>query len=374
MSAIEQAIAWMDLDKRCGGYGAHCLKCDGVLQRKFDTADSDTHNFLADTLCACSLEDFETNSPLLWLVALLNSARYEQFVAGIASLAPYSRDTAWQIIRLSENNKGNWCFMLEPYRKSLFKPRFHLHPAVAASLLAATIRPEAEIEDALALFDYFEPVAMDYPVLKRALPAWQAELDRRAEARKATEARAKADWMRLQEQKRIKAAEWANRESEFRTIESRGPMAVMSAVLASPSLGGWGCSDRWARISEKDLDTMPQEILLEVVKKISSHHPSRIWLGLRSRIENLQKSRAHAEDRHACLAKLQELPLPERLHSACASNWSLTYFPEEWAEEVLQGASQIPPPLRNAMLSKLTRLRQPCRWRDVRQALLRQAS
>ena len=378
MSAIEQAIAWMDLDKRCGGYGAHCVKCDAVLQRKFDTAESDTRNSLADTLCGCKLEDFAAHPPLLWLVALLNTARYEQFVAGIASLAPYSRVTAWQIIRLSENNKGNWCFMLEPYRKALFKPRFHLHQAVAPSLLAATIRPESETEDVLALFDYFEPVAMDYPVLKQALPAWQAELVRRAEARKASEVQAKADWLRRQEQERVeaaqRAAEWAKRELEFQAIEARGPLAVMSALLAAPSLGGWDCSERWARISEKDLATIPREILLQVVSKISSHHPARIWSGLRSRIEHLQKSRAHTEDRRACLAELQELPLAERLQSACASRWSLTYFPEEWAEEALQGASQIPPPLRDAMLSKLKRLRRRSRWRDARVALLSQAS
>ena len=167
MTTIEEAIKWMDLDKRCGGYGGHCLKCDEGLRRKFDTTDSETRNALAEILCSCTLEDFEKHQPLLWLVALLNTARYEQFVTGIAKLAPYSPERAWQIIRLSEHNKGNWCFVLEPYRKVQFKPRFHLHPTVAPMLLAATIRVGSETEDAIALLDYFGPVVALIPFCNR---------------------------------------------------------------------------------------------------------------------------------------------------------------------------------------------------------------
>ena len=42
-SAIQQALRWMDLDKRCGGYAGHCLKCDGALQYKYDTIAPTPH-------------------------------------------------------------------------------------------------------------------------------------------------------------------------------------------------------------------------------------------------------------------------------------------------------------------------------------------
>lgn len=363
MTAIEQTEAWI-LDRRCA---MHCLKCDGALKEKFDTAESETRNFLVDTLCGCKVDDFAAHPPLLWLVALLDRAGYEQFIAGIARFAPYSRDVAWQIIHLSQDNKGSWAFAMDPSRKVSFQPRFHLHPAVAPLLLAATVRQETETEDVLRLFDYFEPVATDYPVLKKALPAWHEQLARRAEAKMASEALARADWLRRQEEERI-------RKLEFKAIEARGPLAMISAILGATSLDGGNCSDRWARISERDLRLIPQDLLLQVVAKISCHPSARIWSGLRSRIEHLEKSRAHAVDRSVSLAKLQDRSLNERLQCACATRWSLTYFPEEWAEEAIRCASRIPLPLRTAMLSKLGRLRRRSRWRDVRLLLLSQTS
>ena len=368
MTAIEQAIAWMDLDKRCGGYAGHCLKCDAVLQRKFDTGESDTRNFLADTLCSCTLEDFVKHEPLLWLVALLNTARYEQFVTGIAKLAPYSSDTAWQIIRMSEHNKGNWCFILEPWRKTQFKPRFHLHPAIAPSLLAATIRADSENEDAIALLDYFEPIAEQYPVLQQAIPLWRVEKVRREEERK-------ADWLRQQEQNRNEAlkreAEWAEREVEFGKIEAGGPVVIMRAVLDAPTLSPWNCPARWAWISEKDLSTLPREMLDEITHKVSGQPASRCWNGLRNRIEHLLKSHAHSAERSAFLAKLKDHGLLERLQAACDSRWSLTYFPEDWAEQLLQEKFALPDELKTRLLSKLMRLQTRTPWRNLKHWLLR---
>lgn len=258
MTTIEQAIEWMDLDKRCGGYAGHCLKCDEGLRRKFDTAESETRNALAEVLCTCSLEDFQNHQPLLWLVALLNTARYEQFVAGIAKLAPYTPEIAWQIIRLSEHNKGNWCFILEPYRKAQFKPRFHLHPALAPLLLAATIRAGTETEDAIALLDCFAPITSVHPVLDQALPAWRV-------AREDRDGERKAVWLRQQEQHRIEEekrnAQWAAREAEFQRIEDNGPAAILLTVLGAPTLNAWDCSKRWARIPETELRSIPGETL-----------------------------------------------------------------------------------------------------------------
>lgn len=368
MTTIEEAIQWMDLDKRCGGYAGHCLKCDGVLLRKFDTAESDTRNALADIMNASSLEDFEKHQPLLWLVALLNSARYEQFVAGIAKLAPFSLERAWQIIRLSEHNKGNWCFVLEPYRKAQFKPRFHLHPTVAPMLLAATIRAGSETEDAIALLDYFGPVVDSHPILQKALPLWRAEKARREEERK-------AEWLRQQAQQRIedeqREARWADRHVEFQRIEADGPAAILRAVLEAPSLSAWDCSESWAKIPEAALNSLPQETLDQVAHKIASQPRSRFWSGLRSRIEHLLKSRTHSAERSECLSKFEGLSLAEKLRAACDSRWSLTYFPETWAEQIIGETSGISPELRTRLLSKLIRLQRRSSWRTVRQLLLR---
>ena len=376
--AIKQALEWMDLDRRCGGYAAFCLKCDGVLQLKFDNSNSTNPNIsasairntLADILCLCTLEDLQKHEPLQWLIALLNTANYERFVTGIANLAPYSGEVAWQIIRISEHNKGNSCFILEPYRMSLFKPRFHLHPTVAPSLLAAMMRPGADADDVIALFDYFEPVANDYPVLRQALPLWHAELKRRADTRKADEAK----WLQRQEQTRVQDAQDAAKrkvgELDFLAIEARGPQAVVSAVLEAPSLGGWDCSPRWAKLSEKDLADVPPQLLEQVIQKMSQQKPPRLWHGLRSRIKHCLKSRAHSAERTALLAQMEDYSLPDKLRAACDSNWSLTYFPEAWAVMAIQDVTVLSSDLKASILPKVSRLRRRSPWRSIRQLII----
>jgi hypothetical protein len=342
MTTIEDAINWMDLDKRCGGYAGHCLKCDAVLQRKFDTAESETRNSLAAILCSCTLEDFERHQPLLWLVALLNTARYEQFVANIAKRAPYSRERAWQIIRLSEHNKGNWCFVLEPYRKALFKPRFHLHPTIVPLLLAATVGAGTEEEDGAALLEYFQPIVDMYPVLKNALPLWREEQARREAARA-------AEWARQANQKRIEderlRAEEAARERQYRAIEVQGTDAILCAIRDADTLGA-SCPLRWASLPETTLRTVCTELLEEVARSLSGRELSRSWRGLNHRIIHLIKSQVRAKDRIAHLQQLENMPLLGKLNDASDSRWSLTYFPETWADEVIQQPSSIPKDLR----------------------------
>ena len=357
----------MDLDKRCGGYAGHCLKCDGVLLHKFDTTESEMRSALADVLCACSLEDFEKHQPLLWLVALVNTARYEQFVAGITKFAPFSLERAWQVIRLSEHNKGNWCFGLEPYRKAQFKPRFHLHPTLAPLLLAATIRPGTESEDAVALLDYFAPIAATHPVLQQAIPFWRAARERREEERK-------AEWLRQKERDRVEAeqrkAQWVAREAEFQAIEAEGSGAIVRSVLEAPTLSAWDCCERWAKIPETTLNKLSREVLDQVAHKIAGQPRSRQWSGLRSRIEHLLKSRAHSAERSELLSQLDLLPFSEKLRAACDSRWSMTYFPESWAEQMIREASSISAELRDRLLSKLMRLQRRSSWRTTCRFLL----
>lgn len=366
MTTIEDAIKWMDLDKRCGGYAGHCLKCDAVLQRKFDTAESETRSSLADILCSCTLEDFERHQPLLWLLALLNTARYEQFVASIPKRAPYSWERAWQIIRLSEHNKGNWCFVLEPYRKAQFKPRFHLHPTIAPSLLAAAIRPEKETEDAIALLESFLPIADTYPVLKDALPLWRDEQARR-EAERAAESARQAEQKRIEEE-RLKSEE-AARERQYRAIENQGTDAILCAICDADTLGA-SCPLRWARLPETALSTVRTDLLEEVARNLSSRELSRSWRGLNHRMIHLLKSQVRAKDRIAHLQQLENMPLLGKLNDATNSRWSLTYFPVTWADEVIQKASSIPEDLRVRLLSKLMRLRRKGPWRDARFVLV----
>lgn len=366
MTTIEDAIKWMDLDKRCGGYAGHCLKCDAVLQRKFDTTESETRNSLADILCSCTLEDFERHEPLLWLVALLNTARYELFVAGIAKLAPYSRERAWQIIHLSEHNKGDWCFVLEPYRKAQFKPRFHLHPTIAPLLLAATIRAETENEDAVALLEYFRPVANAYPVLKNALPLWREDQARR-------EAERSAEWARQAERKHIESerlrAEATARETQYQAIEEHGIDAILCAIRDAASLAN-SCPVRWTSLPETTLRAVRSELLEEVTRNISSRELSRSWRGLNHRVIRLLNYQARAKERGAYLQRLENLPLCGKLSEASNSRWSLTFFPEVWADEVIEQPALIPDELRIRLLSKLMRLQRKGPWRTARHALM----
>jgi hypothetical protein len=366
MSTIDEALQWMDLDKRCGGPEGHCLKCDGALRQKFDSADSVTRNTLASILCSCTVEDFLKHQALQWLIALLDVPSYERFVAGIARLAPYSPQLAWQIIQFSHRNKGNRCFMLGPERVSRFKPRFHLHPAIAPALLAATIRPGAGAEEVITLLDCFEPVANDYPVLKQALPLWRAELVRREEERK-------ADWLRHQEQDRAEAAkrqaERTAREQEFLAVEARGTLAVINAILEASGWGSWDCPDRWAKTPEKELALVAPELLGQVIQKVGHQPPSRHWNGFRNRIEHLLKSRAHAAERSAWLAQFEGRSSPEKLHAACNTRWSLTYLPDNWAEETIKNAAVLPEDLKARMLTKVSRLSRRSPWRTVRRML-----
>lgn len=370
MTTIDDALKWMDLDKRCGGYAGHCLKCDAVLHRKFDTAESETRNSLADILCSCTLEDFEKHEPLLWLVALLNTARYEQFVASIAKLAPYSRERAWQIIRLSEHNKGNWCFVLEAYRKAQFKPRFHLHPTIVPLLLVATIGAGTEAEDAIALLEYFLPIANTHPVLKNALPLWREEQAHREAARA-------AEWARQAEQKRIEEerlrAEAAAREAQYQAIEDQGTDAILCAIRDAATLAATlaaSCPVRWARLPETTLRAVRGELLAEVTRNLSNRELSRSWRGLSHRIIHLLKSEARAKDRITYLQRLENLPLLGKFNEASNSRWSLTFFPEVWADEVIEQAALIPDELRIRLLSKLMRLRRKGPWRAARSVLM----
>lgn len=367
MTHLEQAINWMELDKRCGAIAGHCLKCDAILKERFDTADAQTRNFLVQILCSCRLEDFYEHEPLSWLIALLNSVESDRFVAHIVTLAPYSRERALQVVRLSQYHKGNWCFGLEPNHRRQFWPRFHLHPALAPILLEALVRPETEMDDTIALLDYFYPIADRHSALQIVLPLWQERKAREEDARK-------AEYLRQQERQRLELeqlkAKRLAREKEFQKVEAAGPEAILRSILEAPTLGTWDCCDRWAGIPEMALRGLSAELLRSVAQRISNADPSRRWIGCRNRIEFLINSRARSAQRSARLGELESLPTVDKLWAICFSEWPLTYFPESWAEEVFQTGSVLADDLRTELLKKCTRLRKRGRWRKLRQTLL----
>jgi hypothetical protein len=236
-------------------------------------------------------------------------------------------------------------------------------------LLAATIRKGTEIDDAISLLNYFAPIAASHPVLQNALPLWREQQARLEKERK-------AEWLQQQEQQRLKdehqKAILAVREAEFQAIEANGPATIVRAILDAPTLSTWDCSQRLAKIPEKALSVLPREMLDQIAHKIASQPRSKPWNGLRSRIEHLQKSRDHSEERSRWLAQLDHLPFREKLRAACDSRWSLTYFPANWAEQLLHETAALPVELRLRMLAKLMRLRRRNLWLGVRRMLLTQ--
>lgn len=357
MATIEQAIESLGLDKRCRRF---CRMCDLGLQDRFDSAGEGTRKSFIEALVSCDWEDSDNPRALLGLVVLLNQSEFNQFIAKLAQRAPFDGSLAWRIIRNSSINSSQWFI---ERGTAPFQRHFHLHPTLAPILLQAAIRPASKSHDLIALFDFFEPVAREYPVLSEALPLWHAELERRAQERKAREEKENAERLR-QEEKR------AARLIEFNVIQYSGPAAIISALADTPPSCPWDYPESWAWISDKNLRCVPQDSLGQALQKISSQTDVRCWRSLAHKIRNALTT----VKRSAELAELEHLPLIEKLRVACDSRWSLTYFPESWADEVLNNTAVIPVELQMQMLSKLMRLRRRSSWRTVRQMLLRQTN
>ena len=354
MSAVQQAIESLGLDKRCRGF---CRMCDLGLQDRFDSTGEGTRKSFVDALASNDWEESENPRALLGLVVLLNQTEFDQFIARLAQRAPFNGSLVWRIIRTSSINSSQWFI---ERGTAPFQRQFHLHPAIAPLLLQAAIRPASQSEDILALFEFFEPVAREYPVLREALPLWHAELERRALERKVREVREEREnaERQLQEQKQ------AARLSECNAIQYRGPAAIISALADTPPSCPWDYPENWTWITDKKLRCVPQASLEQALQKISSHTDVRCWMSLAHKIRNALKS----VKRFAELAELEHLPLTEKLRVACDSRWSLTYFPETWAEQIIREASSVSDELRTRLLSKLMRLQRRSPWRTVRQS------
>lgn len=306
----------------------------------------------------CNEGDFDNPCPLFGLLVLLNKFEFERLIEKIAARAPIESSLAWQIIRLSDNNKSHW---FVDCHAAPFQRQIHLHPAITPLLLKAAIRPSSETQDLIALFEYFEQVANEYSVLREALPLWQAEQERRRHELKAIKEKENAERL-------IQEARRAARLSELNQIQYSGPDAILRALADAPSSGSWDFPENWAWISDKKLRAISEDLLERALPKISSQTTPRCWSSLSHKILNaLNTLRRSAE-----LAKLEHSPLAEKLRFACDSRWSLTYFPESWAEQFLQVKPAIQNELRTHLLSKLMRLQRRTLWRDLKHLLLRQ--
>lgn len=355
MSAIQHAIESLGLDKRCSRF---CMMCDLGLQERFDSAGNERRESFVGALAECDWEDAANLRAALGLVVLLSEAEFEHFIVRLAQRAPFDASLVWRIIRASSFTPSQW-FMERG--KSPFQRQFHLHPTIAPLLLQAAVRPASQSEDIIALFEFFESVANEYPVLRDALPLWRAELERRAQERQARDERENAK-RQLQEEQR------AARLSEINAIQYRGPAAIISALADTPPSCPWDYPENWTWIAGEKLRCVPQDSLRQALGKISTLAKGRCWNSLAHKIRAALKT----VNRSAELANFEQSPLNAKLRFACESRWSLTYFPESWAEQIASESSAVSDELRTRLLSKLMRLRRRGSWRTVRQKLLRQ--
>ena len=217
------------------------------------------------------------------------------------------------------------------------------------------IRPGTQSRDILALFEFFEPVAADHPVLRSALPMWHKELERRADERKARDEREASERLRRQ-------AEQAARIQELNAITYRGPEAILRTLASASASKTWDFPSNWARIQDNTLRSLPRDLLKQALTPLLKHVATRCWRSVAHIIQGALK----ALERSETLAAMAEMPLADKLRATCSSRWSLTFYPESWEEQ----APTFPAELRSLMLSKLTHLRRRGAWRAVRQAIL----
>src|SRR5205823_1147985 len=123
-------------------------------------------------------------------------------------------------------------------------------------------RAGSESGDAVRLLDYFEAVASIYPVLGNALPAWRVELSLRESERKAAFLRGKEHEEKERQQRE---AEQAAQEVRFQAVEAQGPAAILRAVKEAEPPTASACPERWAKLPEKQLGSLPQDLLEQVV-------------------------------------------------------------------------------------------------------------
>jgi hypothetical protein len=286
----------------------------------------------------------------------LNQFEFDRFITNLSLRAPFSGSLAWQIIRLASTDNHQWFIKRG---SAPFQRKFHQHPTIAPLLLEAAIRAESRLQDTIALFDYYHPVASGYQVLRDALPLWRAELERRELERRTQEEQEMAERAR---QEQIRSA----RLLELNRIQYDGPTSIIRALADAHTSSFWDFPENWARIQDLNLRNVPLDLLKLALENVSRHLDVRCWRCLAHKILAAIKT----VNRSGELADLERHPFSKQLEAACNSKWSLTYFPDCWGAQIASDSSGIQPELRSRLLSKLMRVQRRCSWRVARRALL----
>ena len=329
--------------------------CDLGYQERFDSISPEVRKSYIEALAFATGDDFINNKPVLGLISLLNETEFECFIARLASRAPFEASLAWNIIHLSSHGLGSWFF---ERGKAGFQRCFHLHPKIAPLLIQAAIRPDSEEKDIIALFDFYGSTAADYPVLRAAQPIWNAELIRREQERIFHEEKKQSE-LRRQE---IEKLEWIGK---ITAITNEGPAAILQTLANASTLKTWRFPVYWADIPDFKLRDLSSDLLMQALSSLCNHAEARCWRCLAHKVQGaIQTIKRGAE-----VDRLDSLSLMERLQAVCNSRWSSTYYPSEWAEELLLVINEIPVELQKDLRAKLMRLNSRGPWRTVRQKL-----
>ena len=352
MTTLRQCIETLGLDRRTCNF---CVMCDLGYQERFDNADPEARQSFVEALANFTKDDFTKPLPVLGLIALLNESEFDDFISRLAKRTPFEATLAWEIIRHSSHGVGSWFFQRG---KARYQRCFHLHPTIAPLLIQAAIRPDKESEDIIALFDCYESVAEEYTLLRDALPQWHKELKRREQERINREEMAEVERLRQEAEQ----AEWMRK---INAITYEGPAAILQSLAEALTLEDWRFPSNWGNISDVKLRAQPSGLLMQALVSLSHHANIRCWRRLAHKVQSAIQTQKRANE----IDQLAALPLIERFKAACQSRWSLTYYPTDWAEELLADTAGLSDELRANLLSKLMRIQRRGSWRCLRQKL-----
>ena len=354
MTALRQCIESLGLDRRTCGF---CVMCDMGYQDRFDNAGPIARKSFVEALANVTEEDFENPNPVLGLIILLNESEFDEFISQFAKRGQVDASLAWAIIRNASRGVRDWFFKRGTAK---FQRCFHLHPTITPLLIQSAIRPEHRSEDTLALFDYYESVANEHSVLSDALPLWHEELKHREQERIAQAEKDRLEKLRLEAEK----FEWMRK---INAITDEGPAAILQTLADASDSETWRFPGYWADMPDYKLRAQNTNLLTQALASLEKHTGDRCWRSFAHKVRSAIQSLMRVIE----VDKLDAFPLVERLHTACNSRWSLTYYPVEWAEELLADNAGVSDELQKTMMTKLTRLQQRGPWRNLRQKLLR---
>lgn len=267
----------------------------------------------------------------------------------------------------------NPCSAFDQLKENHF---IHWHPLLAPSLIDALLRdsPTQEIQN--LVFSIFLPVAEVHPGLSDALSGYRAEQQRIFEWRQeaAEEARLEREFLE------------ARRAETIPDLEKLGSVAMLQAVIDDWPQSFSFYPEAWAWQWIGELDSLPHFLLQNLRSCYLSDPPgSGGWVELGSSLRKLIKGlikeqrqqdrklrcRAREQRREMMISRIEGMPILERLRRVCETNFSVTYYPEQWATEAICEVDSIPTEVRQKLSQKMDRLRRKGPWKELRNGLLK---